>query len=262
MALKAPLFNSTGRSLEAITLPEAFFGLKVNPVVLNQAIRVYQANQHQGTSAAQTRGQVDYSTAKLWRQKGTGRARHGSRKAPIFVGGGVAHGPKINRNNKLKLSQSLRRLSLKMALSARHQDSAITIIEGISTVKPKTKSLQSVLQKIITPASKKILFILHQPEAGLMTASKNVPYVSLTQAARLNVFEILNADTLIISKEVIEAWSAKDAPLKASTSSKPVVAQTPPKPAKATPKPPAKPTPRAKATPKKAAQTTKSIKAK
>jgi large subunit ribosomal protein L4 len=262
MALKAPLFDSTGKSLEAITLPEAFFGLKVNPVVLNQAIRVYQANQHQGTSAAQTRGQVDYSTAKLWRQKGTGRARHGSRKAPIFVGGGVAHGPKLNRNNKLKLTQSLRRLSLKMALSARHQDSAITIIEGLSSVKPKTKSLQSILGKITTPTSKKILFILHQPEAGLMTASKNVPHVSLTQAARLNVFEILNADTLIISKEVIEKWSSKDAPVKPSATTKPVATQTPPKPTKATPKTPTKPTPRAKVTPKKATQTTKPTKAK
>src|SRR5579885_383385 len=127
-----------------VSLPHVIFGEKVNKQLLAQAVRVYLANKRQGTVSTKTRGEVDGSTRKIYRQKGTGRARHGSVRAPIFVHGGVVHGPKP-RDYSLNLPKKMRRKALFSALSAKLQDGQIKVVAGFEKLEPKTKAFISAI---------------------------------------------------------------------------------------------------------------------
>jgi len=204
MSLTVDKYNLKGLKEGSYDLPESIFGVKVSPVLLTQAIRVYLSNQRQVTRKIKTRGEVSYTTAKLYRQKGTGKARHGSRKAPIFVGGGKAHGPTGEENFKLTLSKTMRRQALLGSLSAKAEAKSITILEDISKIEAKTKILQDLLAKVVKyPESGKTLVILDESHLSFVKAAKNLPKVTSTQAHRLNTYEILNHDTIILTPQAI-----------------------------------------------------------
>src|SRR3990167_8071260 len=114
---------------------------QASPQLLAQAIKVYLTNQRQGTKHAKTRGEVAGSGKKIWRQKGTGKARHGDRQAPLFVGGGIAHGPKGNENYKLNLPDKMKRLALRIVLTDKLKDERIVLVKSLKTVKAKTAEL-------------------------------------------------------------------------------------------------------------------------
>src|SRR3989344_7875158 len=131
--LKADVFDLSGKVTTTVTLPEYLFGAKVNRPLMAQAVRVYLANQRAGTQSTKTRGEVDGSTRKIYRQKGTGRARHGGIRAPIFVGGGIAHGPKPHDFSR-ELPQKMRRAALFSALSGKLKDGEVKIMKNLDKI--------------------------------------------------------------------------------------------------------------------------------
>ena len=198
------VYSLTGKVVSTLTLPDGVFSRAAKPALLAQAVRVYLSNQRQGTKSVKTRADVSYSTRKLWRQKGTGRARHGSRKAPIFVGGGVAHGPTGNENYTLKLTKKMRHLALYGALTAKAQDQAICILDDVSKSAGKTKAFQTLFSKITSYPKSRLLLVLDQPYPGVLKAVHNLPGVFPTQVKRLNAYEVLNHQSIVMVKPALD----------------------------------------------------------
>lgn len=202
--LTAEVFDLEGKILEKISLPEEIFAAKINKVLIAQAVRVYLANQRQGTASTKTRGEVEGSTRKIYRQKGTGRARHGSIRAPIFVHGGIVGGPKP-RDYSLHLPQKMKRRALFSALTDKLNNRGIKILKGLEKIEPKTKNFVNLIDKLgLTHKKKKILVITASENENLKRASRNVEGVSITAAKRLNTHDVLNNRELLFMKEAIE----------------------------------------------------------
>jgi large subunit ribosomal protein L4 len=203
--ITVPEYSIKGEKLGTTALPENIFGVSAASSLLALAVNVYLSNQRQTTRKAQTRSEVSRTTAKIWRQKGTGRARHGSRRAHIFVGGGVAHGPKLNANFAKTLPKKMRRKALLGALSLRVKNNELVVMNNLDLVANKTKAFSELLTKVVNyPTSRKVLIILPDVFEGVINACSNLKGVSITQAKRLNTHEILHANTIILSKEAIE----------------------------------------------------------
>lgn len=202
-----PVFDLTGEEKGQLTLPGEIFGAKINPVLMAQAVRVYLANQRQGGAKTKSRGEVRGSGRKIWRQKGTGRARHGDRYAPIFVGGGVAHGPRGNQNYHLKLTKKMKQAALRSALSAKVKEKEIILIDGLEKIEPKTKKAEEVLTKIFKgqlPEKKKHLLILPDRWEKTIRAFRNLPFIEIIPASNLNCYFALRAHYLIFAPESID----------------------------------------------------------
>ena len=144
--LTAEVFDLYGKFVEKIQFPKEIFGAKENPKLVSQAVRVYLNNQRRGTASTKSRGEVRISTRKIWRQKGLGRARHGAKSAPIFVGGGVAFGPKP-RDFSLNLNKKMRKAALFAVLSSKQKDGEIRVLKNLEKIEPKTKNVEKILDK-------------------------------------------------------------------------------------------------------------------
>jgi len=171
--------------------------------LLAQYARVYLANQREGNASSKTRAEVAGTTKKVYKQKGTGLARHGSKKAPIYKGGGVVGGPKP-AEYRLQLSKKQRQGTLKSALAYQVQQGSVSVVESdIIKLPPKTKTIASFLEK--THNSSKILFILSDAKAiGLIKSVRNMPEVSVTHMGSLNAYEVLQAKNIIVVAEAFE----------------------------------------------------------
>lgn len=200
--MKAPVYNHTGKKTDTIDLPSDIFSVSSHPQVLAQYLKVYLSRQRQGTKKTKTRGDVAISTAKIYRQKGTGKARHGAKSANVFVGGAVSHGPTGLENYQLQLSQKVRRLALLTALS--NQTANISIISDIDKLSSKTQSLADCLTNIVGTKTFNTLLILDQPYPTLIQAARNLPQVTPTQAKRLNAYEVVKANHLVITQESLK----------------------------------------------------------
>lgn len=204
--LSATVYDLKGKAAGKISLPEEIFGVKVNPVLISQAIRVYQVNQRAGTHAVKTRTQVTGSTRKIYRQKGTGRARHGDIKAPIFIGGGVAHGPKPY-NYSLKLPTKMRRLALFSALTDKYQNDNFKIISGLESIEPKTKNIVSLLKNLSLTKKdgnlEKTLLVLPDVVKNIIYAARNVENLNMTQAKLLNTYAVMANQNILFMKESV-----------------------------------------------------------
>lgn len=207
--MQAACYDYTGKKLDPVTLPKSVFEVPAPEALIAQAVSIYLARQRQGTKAVKTRGEVAYSTRKIWKQKGTGRARHGSRKAPIFVGGGVSHGPTGLENYNLKLSQKMRHRSLLGALNLKAQAKNIIIIDDLSPIKPKTKVMQTLLETVASYPKHNLLMILDAPFTSVINAVKNLPKIQSTQVKRLNTYEVMRAHTLILSQKAADYLKAQ-----------------------------------------------------
>lgn len=201
--MKLTTYTKTGnKSQTATTASNDVFGVKVNQELLSQGIRVYLANQRQGTSKVQTRSMVTRTKKKLYKQKGTGGARHGSKNAPIFVGGGVAHGPKGNENWKLKMTKSSKDKALICALSA--QKDQIIIWDGLTDLNGKTKSAAETLYKLVDKKDKTLVVAIEfKPE--MSRSLNNLEKVFLTKVSHLNIYEVALADKIIMTSEAVKA---------------------------------------------------------
>lgn len=189
----------TGKEATLI-VSDALFATQVNKPLIAQAIRVYLANQRQGTSAVQTRSNVNRTKAKVYRQKGTGNARHGSRNAPIFVGGGVAHGPSGEQNWSLSLSKKQKLAALTSALTLQ---SAQTVVSDIPLeTSGKTKYAAQFL-KSIGPKFRKCLLVLHTNTVSTRRSFANIPSVTICSVAKLNVLDVMSADIIVFTSQAI-----------------------------------------------------------
>ena len=203
--MKLTVLHSTGKTADLIVRDEVF-AAKVNKPLLAQAVRVFLSNQRQGTSSSKTRSDVARTKKKWFKQKGTGNARHGARSANIFVGGGVVHGPTGNENWNLSLSKNMRKQALASALSAQIEKIVVTTMLG--DIQPKTKDAHAYLQRL-APNVKKVLIVVDQKMENIYRSTKNLPYVQITSAARVNIYELLLAQKIILTKEAVHQLEAR-----------------------------------------------------
>lgn len=206
------LYDTTGKVLSKVNLPKAL-DIKIDPNLIALAVRVYLANQRQATSKVKTRGEVNKTTHKVWKQKGTGRARHGSKAAPIFVGGGVAHGPSGDQEYGLKLPKKMRQKAILSAFSQAIIDNKLVVIDGLNQIKSSTKSVQSMLDSLkIQDAN--TLCLIEEPIKDFVKASKNIKSIQVSQAKRTNVFEIISANKILVHKPALDLFVETFAPKK------------------------------------------------
>ncbi len=202
--LSLEIFSMTGEVVKTVELPKEIFDYEANPIVLAQYIRVYQANQRQGNASTKTRGEVTGSTRKIYRQKGTGKARHGSIKAPIFVGGGVVGGPKP-RDYSLKINKKQRNQALFGSLTLKQKDHSIFgFTYNTKSFTPKTKQVSEFLKKLGNKL-RNILFVLPKLEKNnFILAARNIKNVTMIDGMSLNAYEVLKAHTILINIEALE----------------------------------------------------------
>lgn len=199
---KINVYTITGKKSGQVTLPREIFAAKINSQLMAQAVRVYLSNQRKAHPKVKTRGEVAGSGRKIWRQKGTGRARHGDRYAPIFVGGGVAHGPTGRENYQLKMSRRMRQQALFSALTSKFKDGEIVVVQGLAKIEPKTKKMIKILKTL--GQDQKLTIILPGIVENVTRAARNIKGVNLTKANLLNTYEVLNGGKLIFMKESID----------------------------------------------------------
>jgi large subunit ribosomal protein L4 len=198
------LFDRTGASVGSVDLNETLFAAPVNEAVLHQAAVAQLAGRRLGTSDTKTRGEVRGGGRKPYRQKGTGRARQGSRTAPHYRGGGTVFGPHP-RSYEQRLPKKMRRLALRSALTAKLGDDAIRIIDTFGIDAPKTRELVGVLEALGAGDghARRILVVAPGRDESLLLSAANLPSVTVILADSLNVVDILNADTLLIKQPAL-----------------------------------------------------------
>lgn len=201
--LSVALFDVLGKEKGTVALPEAVFGGKINKALMAQAVRVYLANQRMGSAKTKTRGQVDGSTRKIYRQKGTGRARHGGIRAPIFVGGGIAHGPKV-RDYALDLPTKMKKAAVVSALSAMAKEGNVKVIAGFATLDGKTSAVAKTLAGMGL-TDKKTLLVMPELVEKVFRAARNIDRMVVENAKALNTYEVLNGGTIIVMQEALDA---------------------------------------------------------
>lgn len=202
------ILSTTGESLGAISLNESVFGVEPNLHVMHLALRRQLNNARQGSACTKTRAEVRGGGRKPWKQKGTGRARAGSLRSPLFAGGGVSFGPKP-RDYSFSMPQKARQLALKSALSARNEQ--LVVVKDFSGIaEPKTKLMMSVLDSL--KVSGKILVIADyraEENKNLSLASRNIPSVKLLLPTNLNVKDLLEADSVVITEAAVNEITEK-----------------------------------------------------
>lgn len=208
--LSVPVYSLAGRATGTLSLPKEIFGVKVNKKLLSQALRVYMTNQQMLLGSTKTRGEVEGSTAKIYRQKGTGRARHGAVRAPIFVGGGITFGPQ-SRKVRLELPQRMKKAALLAALSAKMSDQKIVGFSGAEKASGKTKEAHDLLGKIAGKDKKvSALIVIGDKSDNVVRAVRNIPQVTALTANLINAYEVLKHDMLILTKDAVDKLSGKE----------------------------------------------------
>jgi large subunit ribosomal protein L4 len=189
-----------GNEVGEISLSEKLFGAEVNGAVLHAAVRAYMLNQRQGTQSTLTRTEVSGGGKKPWRQKGTGRARQGSTRAPQWVHGGIALGPKP-RSYRVTLNKKVKRIALFSALSSKVAENAMVVVDTITATEYKTKNMVAMLAAL--GAGKKALIVLPEKNDFVVKSCANIPGVKTALYNEINVYDILNCGTLIIAQGAV-----------------------------------------------------------
>ena len=193
--------DMAGKNVGEMTLSDAIFAQEVNTAVLHAAVRTYLANQRQGTQSTLTRTEVSGGGKKPWRQKGTGRARQGSTRAPQWTHGGVALGPKP-RSYRISLNKKVKRVAFKSALSDKVATENMIVVDNITTDEYKTKVMANMLNAV--GAAKKSLVVLADKDEKVVASLANIPGVKVAYVNTLNVYDILNADSFVCAKAAVE----------------------------------------------------------
>ena len=198
--LKTNVYNMSGELVGEIELSEAVFGIEPNQAVVHDVVKNHLANLRQGTQSALTRAEVSGGGRKPWRQKGTGRARQGSTRAPQWTHGGIVFAPKP-RDYSYTLNKKAKRLALKSALSAKAAAAQIVVIDEIKMDAPKTKEFASFLAAV--GATKKPLVITAEASQNVVKSGRNIPGCNVTFANLINVYDIVNAEKLVVDKAAL-----------------------------------------------------------
>jgi large subunit ribosomal protein L4 len=221
---KAPLYDREGKAAGEVELADAVFGITPHTAVLHETVLWQLAGRHRGTHSTRTRGMVARSTRKLYRQKGTGRARHGGRGAPVFVGGGVAFGPQP-RSYRYTVPKKVRRLALRSALSAQAAEGRIAVLDRFELEAPKTKAIAAALREAgkaagggagrgrrdaaaktgeaVRGGAGSVLLVTAAPNEIVERSAANLPGVRVVAASALNVHAILAADRLVFTRDAL-----------------------------------------------------------
>ena len=195
------VMDMAGKEVGEITLSDVIFAADVNGAVLHAAVRTYLMNQRQGTQSTLTRTEVSGGGKKPWRQKGTGRARQGSTRAPQWTHGGVALGPKP-RDYRLSMNKKQKRVALYSALSAKLAEGNLIVVDEIKTAAYKTKTMVNMINAL--GGARKPLIVLPEVDSVVIKSCGNIPGVKTTLANTINVYDILNADKFIVSRAAVE----------------------------------------------------------
>ncbi len=194
------LYRKTGEEAGTVELPDALFAAPVNAAVLHQAVVAQLAGRHLGTHSTKKRGEVAGGGKKPYRQKGTGRARQGSRRAPHFAGGGVVFGPRP-RSYEQRLPRKMKRLALLGALTAKYGDGAVRVVEDLALEAIRTRELVGYLSAL--NAAGRVLVVAPSRDQRLTLSARNLPDVEVILANSLNVVDVLNADLLLIEQPAL-----------------------------------------------------------
>lgn len=194
------VLDMQGKKVGTIDLADAIFGIEPNTSVMHQMVVSYLASQRQGTQSALTRSEVSGGGKKPWRQKGTGRARQGSTRAPQWTHGGIVFAPKP-RNYRFSVNKKVKRLALKSALSSKAAAEEIIVIDSITMDEYKTKTMVSMLKAV--GAEGKALIVLPEVNNFVIASASNIEGVKTAQVNTINVYDLLNADKLIIAKDAV-----------------------------------------------------------
>ncbi len=196
--------DMAGKNVGTVELSEAVFACEPNAAVLHAAVRAYLMNQRQGTQSTLTRTEVSGGGIKPWKQKGTGRARQGSTRAPQWIHGGVALGPKP-RKYRIDLNKKVKKLAMQSAISSKAIGNELVVVDSIATDAYKTKTMVAMLAAV--NAGKKSLVVLDSNDEKLVKSFANIPGVKTAQVNTINVYDILNCDTFIVAKAAAEKIS-------------------------------------------------------
>ncbi len=194
------LYNMEGKEVGTIELSDKVFGVEVNSPVMHQVVKNYLANQRQGTQSTKTRTEVRGGGIKPWRQKGTGRARQGSIRAPQWTGGGVALGPKP-RDYRYAVNKKIKRIALKSALTAKAQANEIIVVDGLAAEEIKTAKMAAMLKALNVD---KALIVTAELDKNVYLSSRNIKNVKPTYVSQLNTYEVIKYNKFVVSKEAVE----------------------------------------------------------
>ncbi|MBQ9279641.1 MAG: 50S ribosomal protein L4 [Clostridia bacterium] len=197
---KVDLLNMEGKKVGDIELSDEIFNIEVNEDVMHEVVINYLANQRQGTQSTKTRSEVRGGGKKPWKQKGTGRARQGSIRAPQWIKGGVAMGPKP-RSYKYTLNKKVKRLALKSALTTKVQENKIIVLDSLTFDEIKTKSMVNVLSNI---KAEKALVVLANSDFNVQASARNIPNIKTALVNTINTYDILKYDMFVVTKEAVE----------------------------------------------------------
>ena len=199
---KVQVQDRAGKKVGELDLDPGVFDVEVNVPAMHQVVTAGLAAQRAGTHSTKTRAEVSGGGRKPWRQKGTGRARHGSNRSPIWVGGGVAHGPKT-RDHSFRVPKKMKRLALRSALTERARQERIRVVEALAFDEPSTKEALEVLDAL--ELGGQILLVLAAPERTVERSFRNLPDVRICYTGNLGTHEVLYADWVLFTKDAIEA---------------------------------------------------------
>ena len=213
--MQVPVHSLAGNVAENIEISDQVFAVPFNQAVVHQAVVRQQANARQGTAKTKTRGEVSGSTAKLFRQKGTGSARAGSRKSPLRRGGGIIFGPQP-RDYRQAMPKKMRQLALRCALSAKARDGELIIMEDLKLDEAKTKEMVRILATLKVGSS--VLIVTDEPEESVIKSARNIPRTKTMPANLLNVADILSYKVLLMTVAAVrraeQLWGGNRAPLR------------------------------------------------
>lgn len=198
--LKVDVLDMKGKKVKDIELNENVFGVDVNDIVVHTALVNYLANQRQGTGSTKTRAEVRGGGRKPWRQKGTGRARQGSIRAPQWMKGGIALGPKP-RSYKYAIPKKMRKLALKSVLTSKVEEKELIVVDKLELKEIKTKEMIKVLNNLNT---KKALIVLSEKNLNVQASARNIENVKTTLVNTINVFDLLKYDNLVVTEDAIK----------------------------------------------------------
>ena len=197
---KVALYDMSGAQIGELELSDSVFGIEPNQAVMYDFVKMQLANKRVGTSSTKTRAEVSGSGKKPWRQKGTGRARVGSRRNPVWTGGGIVFGPKP-RDFSYRLPRKVRKLAMKSALSSKVLENNLIVVDQLSFDEPRTKQMVATLQAL--NSSKKTLVITADGDANITKSARNIPGVKPLRVDYINVYDLLKYDTLLITRDAV-----------------------------------------------------------
>lgn len=199
--MKITVYNTEGKEVGNALLPKEIFDVKMNSDLLHQVVVSQMANRRQISAHTKDRSEVRGGGRKPWRQKGTGRARHGSIRSPLWKGGGVTFGPRKEKVFKKEIPNKIRIKALFMVLSEKVRKNLLTVLDELKVEKPKTKEISGILQKL--PCKKNCLIILPNYDKKIILAARNIPKITTIEARNLNVLDLLSSQYLLMPKGTI-----------------------------------------------------------